>query len=180
LSASSDPRSPRRAVFLDRDGVLNHRAPPGDYVKSVAEFAWLTGAREGVRRLNDEGWLALVVTNQRGIARGLMTSSDVEAIHDKAQRELRHIGAHVDAFYYCPHGDDDRCACRKPQPGLILRAAQDWKVDLAASFLVGDDDRDVEAARRAGVRAVKIPSDGNLRDTLTKLLSAREDPTNDG
>jgi D-glycero-D-manno-heptose 1,7-bisphosphate phosphatase len=163
-------KTPRRAAFLDRDGVLNRRAGPDDYVKSVAEFEWLAGAREAVRRLNDAGWLVLVVTNQRGIARGLMSAADVEAIHARAQRELHEIGAHVDAFYYCPHGDGDRCACRKPQPGLILRAAQDWNVDLAASFLIGDDDRDLEAARRAGVRAAKMPSDGDLREALSALL----------
>jgi D-glycero-D-manno-heptose 1,7-bisphosphate phosphatase len=160
----------RRAFFLDRDGVLNRRAGPHDYVKSPAEFVWLAGAREGVRRLNDQGWLVLVVTNQRGIARGLYTAADVEAIHARAQRELALLGAHVDAFYFCPHSDDDRCDCRKPQPGLILRGAREWDVILADSFLVGDDDRDVEAARRAGVRALKMPSDGNLLEVLAPLL----------
>lgn len=170
MTQSRDRETPRRACFLDRDGVLNRRAAPDDYVKSVAEFEWLAGAREGVRRLNDEGWLVLVVTNQRGIARGLMSAADVEAIHARAQRELREVGAHVDGFYYCPHGDGDHCACRKPQPGLILRAAQDWNVDLASSFLVGDDERDIEAARRAGVRAVKMASDGDLREAISELL----------
>jgi len=160
----------RRAFFLDRDGVLNRRAPPGDYVKSVAEFVWLEGAREGVRRLNDEGWLVLVVTNQRGIARGLYSATDVLEIHARAQRELHEIGAHVDGFYICPHGDEDRCACRKPEPGLILRAAQEWNVDLAASFLIGDDARDVEAARRAGVRARQIASDASLSQALAETL----------
>jgi D-glycero-D-manno-heptose 1,7-bisphosphate phosphatase len=160
----------RRAAFLDRDGVLNRRAPEHDYVKSPAEFAWLAGAREGVLRLNREGWLVLVVTNQRGVARGLMTARDVEAIHARAQRELEAIGAHVDAFYYCPHGDEDGCACRKPAPGLILRAAQDWRVDLGASFLVGDDERDLLAARRAGVRGHKVPTDGDLAQALAEIL----------
>jgi histidinol-phosphate phosphatase family protein len=149
---------------------LNRRASADDYVKSAAEFHWLAGAREGVRRLNDEGWLVLVVTNQRGVARGLMTAADVEAIHARAQSELSEVGARIDAFYVCPHRDEDRCACRKPQPGLILRAAQEWNVDLAASFLIGDDERDIEAARRAAVRAVKMPSDGDLREAISELL----------
>jgi len=161
-----------RACFLDRDGVLNRRASPHDYVKSVGEFEWLAGAREGVRRLNDDGWLVLVVTNQRGIARGLMSAADVEAIHAHAQRGLTEIGAHVDAFYICPHGDDERCDCRKPEPGLILRAAREWNVDLAASFLVGDDERDIETARRAGVRAVKMASNGDLRAAIAGQLGA--------
>ena len=165
-----DSDSPRRAAFLDRDGVLNRRAPPHDYVKSPAEFTWLAGAREGVLRLNREDWLVLVVTNQRGIARGLMSAADVEAIHARAQRELREIGAHVDAFYVCPHGDSDACACRKPQPGLILQAAREWNVDLRASVLIGDDDRDIEAARRAGVRALRMPTDGDLTDALVRAL----------
>lgn len=167
------PDAPRRAAFLDRDGVLNRRAPPQDYVKSPVEFVWLAGAREGVLRLNREGWLVLVVTNQRGIARGLMTDRDLEAIHARAQRELEAIGAHVDAFYTCPHADSDACSCRKPQPGLILRAAQDWNVDLGASFLVGDDDRDLEAARRAGVRAHRMRSDGDLARELVGILEPR-------
>jgi histidinol-phosphate phosphatase family protein len=173
LIACPDPSAPRRAAFLDRDGVLNRRAPPSDYVKTPGEFVWLAGAREGVLRLNAEGWLVLVVTNQRGIARGLMTARDVEAIHARAQRELGEIGAHVDAFFYCPHGDQDACACRKPQPGLILRATREWNVDLGASFLIGDDERDIEAARRAGVRARKMPCDGDLSETLTELLGPR-------
>ena len=160
----------RRAIFLDRDGVLNRRAPPGDYVKSPGEFVWLTGAREGVRRLNDEGWLVLVVTNQRGVALGLYGAADVEAIHARAQRELREVGAHVDAFYFCPHGEDDGCVCRKPQPGMILQAAREWDVDLAVSYLFGDDERDIEAARRAGVRAHLLPSDGNLSQALAETL----------
>jgi D-glycero-D-manno-heptose 1,7-bisphosphate phosphatase len=173
VTASADPHALRRAAFLDRDGVLNRRAPAHDYVKSPAEFEWLAGAREGVLRLNREGWLVLVVTNQRGVARGLMTARDVESIHAHAQRELGEIGAHVDAFYYCPHGDEDACACRKPQPGLILRAARDWNVDLEASFLVGDDDRDVEAARRAGVRGRKMSTDGDLAAALAGILAPR-------
>jgi histidinol-phosphate phosphatase family protein len=162
----SDPRPLRRAAFLDRDGVL----PEHDYVKSPAEFTWLAGAREGVLRLNREGWLVLVVTNQRGVARGLMTAQDVDAIHARAQRELAEIGARVDAFYFCPHRDEDACACRKPQPGLILRAAQEWRVDLEGSFLVGDDERDVTAARRAGVRGHRMPTDGDLSQALAELL----------
>ena len=163
-----EPR--RRAAFLDRDGVLCRRAPSHDYVKSPAEFVWLPGAREGVRRLNDEGWLVLVVTNQRGVARGLMSARDLDAIHERAQRELRALGAHVDAFYVCPHGEGEGCGCRKPEPGLILRAAREWSVDLGASFLVGDDDRDLEAARRAGVRAQRMPTDGDLARALVEIL----------
>ena len=156
--------------------MLNRRPPPGEYVKSAAEFVWLAGAREGIRRLNDEGWLVFVVTNQRGVALGLYSAEDVLAIHARAQRELNEIGAHIDGFYFCPHGDEDRCACRKPEPGLILRAAQEWNVDLAASFLIGDDERDVEAARRAGVRARKIASDASLAQVLAETLGHPAQP----
>ena len=137
-------------------GVLCRRAPEHDYVKSPAEFAWLAGAREGVLRLNREGWLVLVVTNQRGVARGLMTANDVEAIHARAQRELREIGAHVDAFYYCPHGDEDACACRKPQPGMLIEVARRFNVPLEDTYMVGDSQRDVEAAAAAGARPVLV------------------------
>jgi histidinol-phosphate phosphatase family protein len=99
-----------------------------------------------------------------------MSARDVEAIHARAQRELEEIGARVDAFYFCPHGDEDACACRKPAPGLILRAAQDWRVDLDASFLVGDDERDMVAARRAGVRGHQLPTNGELAQALAEIL----------
>ena len=164
----SQQKPKQKALFLDRDGVLNRKIE-GDYVRTPSQFVWLDGAREGVLRLNKEGWLVVVVTNQRGVARGLMTMSDVEEVHHTMQCDLAGVGARVDAIYVCPH-EDNECACRKPQPGLILQAVEEWNIDLGASLLIGDDDRDVEAAWRAGVRAWKMPTDGNLLSELGKAL----------
>jgi D-glycero-D-manno-heptose 1,7-bisphosphate phosphatase len=164
----SQEKPERKAVFLDRDGVLNRKIE-GDYVRTPSQFVWLDGAREGVLRLNKEGWIVVLITNQRGVARGLMTLADVVETHRKMQCDLAEIGAHVDAIYVCPH-ENNECSCRKPEPGLILKAAKEWKIDLGASLLIGDSGSDIEAARRAGVRAWRMPTDGNLLSELEKAL----------
>ncbi len=148
----------RPAAFLDRDGVLNHDA---GYVHRSGDFVWLEGAKAAVKRLNDRGWLVFVVTNQAGIARGFYEPHDVERLHRWMNAELRRIGAHVDAFYYCPHHPEAgrapyrrECACRKPAPGMLLQAMDDWPVRREASFMIGDKDIDMAAAKSAGVRGI--------------------------
>jgi D-glycero-D-manno-heptose 1,7-bisphosphate phosphatase len=146
----------RWTVFLDRDGVLNRKAPDGDYVKSWDEFAWLPGAREAVHLLNIAGALAVVVTNQRGVARGLMRADDVISIHRRMQDELRQLGARLDGIYFCPH-ETGQCRCRKPEIGLFLQARSDFpEIDFSRSFMVGDSLADMEAAYRIGARPVWV------------------------
>jgi len=146
----------RKAVFLDRDGVINRSPPEHDYVKRWEEFHFLPGVPEAIKKLNRAGFLTIVVSNQRGIARGLFTEEDLEDIHNRMLDELRSSGAHIDAIYHCPHDVDEGCGCRKPEPGMILRAAKDHDIDLACSFMVGDSTADVEAGRRAGVRTIYV------------------------
>jgi D-glycero-D-manno-heptose 1,7-bisphosphate phosphatase len=144
----------RWTVFLDRDGVLNRKAPDGDYVKSWDELAWLPGARKAVRLLNIAGALAVVVTNQRGVAKGLMRADDVISIHRRMQDELSQLGARLDAIYFCPH-EAGQCRCRKPEIGLFLQARSDLpEIDFSRSFMVGDSLADIEAAHRIGARPV--------------------------
>jgi D-glycero-D-manno-heptose 1,7-bisphosphate phosphatase len=144
----------RRAVFLDRDGVLNASVvrdgrpyPPA----RVEDLEILPGVRDALDQLKHAGFVLLVVTNQPDVARGTQTREAVEAIHDRLRAELP-----LDAIYGCYHDDADGCACRKPGPGMLLDGARDWDVALAASFMVGDRWRDIEAGVAAGCRTVFI------------------------
>jgi len=148
------PMPPGRAVFLDRDGVLNRAHvrdgrpyPPA----SAAELELLPGAAEACEDLHAAGFTLVVVTNQPDIARGTQSADVVDGIHEALRRQL-----HIDAIYVCPHDDIDRCRCRKPEPGLLMAAADRHGIDLGASYMVGDRWRDVEAGRRAGCRAILV------------------------
>lgn len=148
----------RPTVFLDRDGVLNRDL---GYVWRTADFGWLDGVKAAIKRLNDAGYLVVVVTNQAGVARGLYSEDDVAYLHRWMNVELQRDGAHIDAFYYCPHHPTEGngiyrrvCDCRKPAPGMLLRAMREWPIDRTASIMVGDKDIDLDAARAAGVRGI--------------------------
>lgn len=159
--------APVRTVFLDRDGVINEEI---DLLATPDEFRLLPGAAEAVARLNAAGMTVVVVTNQSVVARGLCTPAGLEAIHDRMRDLLAGAGARVDAVYFCPHhpethhrdGGDPAlrvaCGCRKPAPGMLLRAAREHGIDLAAAVMVGDRPTDVLAARRAGVRSILVGS----------------------
>jgi D-glycero-D-manno-heptose 1,7-bisphosphate phosphatase len=141
-------------VFLDRDGVLNEKMPEGRYVTGWHEFHLLPGVPEAIARLNRAGLRVVVVSNQRGIALGLYTAADVENMHASLQNLLKTHGAHLDAFYFCPH-DKQECNCRKPLPGLFEQAAAQFP-DLTAetSVMIGDSLSDIEFGRRLGMKTV--------------------------
>jgi len=146
----------RRAAFLDRDGTLNVRPPEHEYVASAEEFVWLPGAIQGVRRLADSGYLLLVVSNQRGVARGVLSPAVLEEIERRMQRDLAAQGCRIAAFRYCPHEEDARCQCRKPRPGMLLELARELDLDLAESWMIGDSESDVLAGQAAGCRSALI------------------------
>ena len=159
-----------RAIFFDRDGVLNEEV---GYLWEIEKFKWVDGAREAIKFCNERGLPAIVVTNQGGIARGLYTARHVDALHAFMQEELARLGAHIDAFYYCPHHPEGiveefsvACECRKPKPGLILRACQDFKINPSEAILFGDSDRDIKAADAAGLRAGIFFAGGNLLEVV--------------
>jgi D,D-heptose 1,7-bisphosphate phosphatase len=167
------PSRRRPALFFDRDGVLNQDR---GYVHRPEDFDWIEGAIEAIKLLNDRGWLVIVVTNQAGIARGYYPESAVDDLHDWMQRELMLRGAHVDAFYHCPHHPEGTvsdlavvCDCRKPAPGMLLKALDEWPIDAQHSWLIGDKASDLEAAKRAGVRAVLFDGKG-LSDIVRGLV----------
>jgi D-glycero-D-manno-heptose 1,7-bisphosphate phosphatase len=159
-------------VFLDRDGVLNEKMPEGHYVASPAAFHILPGVPQAIARLNQAGLRIVVVSNQRGIALGLYTASDVDAIHTALQQTLSSHGAHIDAFFLCPH-DRDQCNCRKPLPGLFEQAtAQFPTITAATSVMIGDSLVDIEFARRLGMTAILI--NDNSPQSRPGIESARE------
>jgi D-glycero-D-manno-heptose 1,7-bisphosphate phosphatase len=163
---------PRRAAFLDRDGVLNRKVPEGQYVTAPEQFELLPGAIPGLQLLAANGYRLIVVTNQRGVARRKLTLDGLSAIHRKMERLLAAHGVALDAVYFCPHGSGE-CGCRKPEPGLLLRAFESFPgLVPGESVLFGDSASDVEAARRAGVPAVRMPANGSLEDAVQAWLSS--------
>ena len=144
----------RRAVFLDRDGVICQNRH--DYVKSWQEFAFLPGAPEAVARLARSDLQIVIVTNQSAINRHLISASIVEDIHRRMVRAINRAGGRVDLVTYCPHRPDEACGCRKPRPGLLVRAAQELQLDLGRSYLVGDAASDVLAGKAVGCRSYRV------------------------
>ena len=160
-----------RHVILDRDGVLNHEAPDGSYVREPAEFRWLPGALEGLALLRSAGVRLSVTTNQAGVGRGLMSLQQLAAVHERMQTEAAAHGGALDAVLYCPHTPEEQCSCRKPAPGLIQAAVARSGIAASDSIVVGDDRRDLEAAERAGVKAVLVRT-GKGRRTEALLGNA--------
>jgi len=146
----------RRAVFLDRDGVINKKAPPHRYILNWKEFEFLPYVAEAIADLNQRNFLVVVVSNQRGIARGMLSVEKLEEIHSRMLRALFRLGAKVDGVYYCPHDYCDNCNCRKPKPGMLLEAASDLGIDLSRSFMVGDSEDDILAGNSAGCSTVLV------------------------
>ncbi|MEN3279571.1 MAG: D-glycero-D-manno-heptose 1,7-bisphosphate phosphatase [Solirubrobacteraceae bacterium] len=172
----SEGRRLPRLVLLDRDGTLNRKPAEGDYVTQVDALELLPGAASAVRRLNDAGIPVAVVTNQRGVALGRIVASELERIHAALVEGLGRGGAHLNAIYHCPH-NRGQCHCRKPEPGLLLRAGIDFHVPLEEAVMVGDSDSDVEAGRRAGALTVQLvqPGEPSLADLTAPDLVAAVD-----
>ena len=152
----------RKVIFLDRDGTLNVKAPKGDYIKKPDAFKFLPGVVEALKKFYDAGYELYVVSNQSGIARGFMTESDLAAIHEKMQKELARHGVAFSGIYYCPHGWNDGCECRKPKPGLLYQAAREHDINLSRALFIGDDERDKEASDAVGAHTVLVPSEEGL------------------
>lgn len=156
-----------RAVWLDRDGTLNVKAPAGQYVIDPAQLRLLPGAGEAVARLNRASVPVAVVTNQRGIALGQMTEANLVAVHERLKDLLSTCGAHLDAILHCPHATG-ACHCRKPGPGLLHRAAALLDVsEMSATVMIGDSESDVEAGRAAGTRTIRL-AQADVRTTAGK------------
>lgn len=159
-----------RAVFLDRDGVLTRER--ADYVKSPEELEILPGIYEPLRKIREKGFRLVLITNQSVVGRGLATHQGLASIHEKLRQELNNHGCYLDAIYYCPHLPQDQCDCRKPQPGMILRAARELGIDPRKSWIIGDKEIDLEAGSRAGCRGLRVPTNGQgLADAVQEIIA---------
>jgi len=142
------------AIFLDRDGVLIENRP--DYVKAWEEVEIFPHTFEAMRKLAQTGRKIVMVTNQSAVGRGISTASWVEEVHRRLIAEIEANGGRIDAVYFCPHHPHDPCECRKPLPGMLKQAAQEWNLDLTSSFMVGDAVSDIETAHVVGTQGILV------------------------
>jgi histidinol-phosphate phosphatase family protein len=162
------------SVFLDRDGVINRNRPSGDYVKSWEEFQFLPGSRRAITRLTQAGFRLLVITNQACVGKGIVSSDIVQQIHELMMLEIARSGGRIEAVLCCPHLPDDGCHCRKPSPGLLKRAQEEYKVDLGQAILVGDSVKDVQTAAAVKMPAIMVLSGlGRISDLEGVPVSCR-------
>ena len=154
-------------IILDRDGVINHDSP--DYIKAPEEWQALPGSLEAIAQLCRADFRVVVATNQAGVARGVFNLETLNRIHRKMVKSIREKGGRLESIFFCPHGPDDACSCRKPKPGLFLEISQRLGVPLDGVPAVGDSLRDLEAASSAGARPILLQT-GNGRETRSRLL----------
>jgi D-glycero-D-manno-heptose 1,7-bisphosphate phosphatase len=165
-----------KAVFLDRDGVINRKPPEGQYVTRWEELHLLPDVAGAIGLLNRAGFRVIIVSNQRCVAKGLITVHELESMHLRMCEQLAADGATIDGVYYCPHERWLACSCRKPAPGMLLAAARKHQLDLAASWMIGDSEIDVEAGCNAGCKTARLLFHVDAVDSKADIvaLSLRE------
>ncbi len=147
---------PEHFVFLDRDGVIN--VERGDYTKNIEELRWAPGALEGIKTLTEAGFKIIVITNQSCISKRIITEAELTGLHEFMLNNIRKSGGDILKIYHCPHQKSDGCSCRKPEPGMLIQAAKDYRINLSNTFFIGDAQRDIDAAKRAGTRFIFVDS----------------------
>ena len=162
-----------RLIILDRDGVINRDSP--NHIASPQEWEALPGSLEAIAQLCRADYRVVIITNQSGIAKGLLSINTLNRIHRKMLDELQPAGGEISAIFFCPHAPDDGCECRKPQPGMFLELADRLKCNLRDTHAVGDSIRDLQAAHNAGAQPVLVET-GNGRDTMRALSGAQAPP----
>ena len=171
-------RNRQKAIFLDRDGTINHFV---GFLRDIDQFELNKNVSEAIKKINRSEYLAIVVTNQPVIARGEVTFGQLNEIHNKMETLLGKDGAFLDAIYFCPHHPDKGfegevkelkidCECRKPKPGMLLKAAEDFNIDLKQSYMIGDSDNDILAGSAANCKCIKIDRDGDLLEAVSKII----------
>lgn len=158
----------RRAVFVDRDDTIAKDVP---YCSDPEDLVLFPGVGQAIRRLNEAGFLVIVLTNQSGVARGCFTEARLKEIHDRMRQNLAADGARVDGIYYCPHLPDAGCRCRKPEVGLVQQALKDFDIDVLSSYLIGDtENHDMELAKRLGCQGILVGGSFSFSDAVERIL----------
>ena len=158
-------------LFLDRDGVINKKLE-GRYIRDFSEFEFMAGAIDAISILTNKFNRIVIVTNQQGIGKEIMSVADLNTLHAKMEVLIENSGGEINKIYYCPHLEEFDCTCRKPKPGMIERALLDFpKIVLANSYLIGDSDSDIEAGRRMNLNTVKVDNEYTLAKWTSELLS---------
>jgi len=160
-----------KAVFFDRDGVINKERK--NYVKTIEELEIFPNIIEPIKKLRNSGFVIIVITNQSAINRDLTTHKKVDEIHSIIQKYLKQNGTMIDRFYYCPHRPDENCDCRKPKPGLLFKAADEFQLNLQLSWMIGDNDTDTQAAITAGCKAIQIKTNNDLQHSVQQILNSQ-------
>jgi len=161
----------KKVVFLDRDGTINRDS--ADYIKSRSEFEFIPGAVAAVSELTAGGFTCMVITNQSALARGFISSAELDAVHAMMCAEIAAAGGKIADIFFCPHMPEDNCSCRKPAPGLLLRAQQKYAIDLADAVMVGDSAKDIECGRTAGCGRTVLVKSGRHDDVEAQLSERR-------
>jgi D-glycero-D-manno-heptose 1,7-bisphosphate phosphatase len=168
MNLNSSKSRKQKAVFLDRDGVINKRRD--DYVKSIKEFVFLPNVVRSIKKLNKEGYLIIVITNQSVVNRGIITKNELDNIHFHMIHELKKKSCVIDKVYFCPHKPDENCQCRKPRLGMIKQAVEDFNIDISSSWMIGDSDSDIEAAKLARLQWVLVEKTIDLSYAVNVIL----------
>lgn len=158
----------KKAVFLDRDGVINKKR--SDYVKGINEFVILKDVPTAIKLLNDNNFLVIIITNQSAVNRGYLSEKTLECIHQFLAAQLQKQNCHIDAVYYCPHRPDENCDCRKPKTKLISNAIKDFSIDRNSSWLIGDNETDIQAAKSMGIKSIKMKTDTGLLECIKEKI----------
>jgi len=157
-----------KAVFLDRDGVINKKRV--DYVKSVNEFVFLPNVFKAIKTLNDKGFLIIIVTNQSAVNRGIISEKELEMIHNFMLKKFKDSDCNISEVYVCPHRPDENCECRKPKTALLQKAIKDFQINVSDSWLIGDGITDIQAAKKVGLKSIMIPKDVDVLESVKKIL----------
>ena len=156
-----------KAIFLDRDGVINEERK--DYVKNIDEFKLIKNSLNAIKFLKEKNFLVIIITNQSAINRGLLSIERLNEIHESLINKLGELNSSLDGIYFCPHKPEENCLCRKPKPGLILKAAKEHDIDLKNSCMIGDSQKDILAAKNAGCKGILLKKNQKLFDIIKEF-----------
>ena len=158
-----------KAVFLDRDGVINEKRD--DHVKNISEFKIFSGVGDAIKLLRDKGYLVIIITNQSAIGRKIISEKKLDEIHTELKNYLNQHDTYVDSIYYCPHTPEENCSCRKPKPGLLITATNDFGINLEESYFIGDSESDLNAAKEARCKGILLENDQTLLEIVQNQLN---------